>query len=260
MQDLGVYQAIVKDFEATQPEIKVVTEQWTGDYYAKMQTLMAAGTVPDIVYVQGWEWQPYAIAGALRPMDDFIKRDKAQLPNIWPAAYQTQTQWNGHTYMACADTGPMVIMYNKEMFIKAHVPFPKEGWTLDDFIQTAKALTIKKGGKTIQYGYQANYDDYLRNVPWMRLGGHVEATPLVKPKKANFADPLVTQGLQTQWSDMPIKMGISMPRGALTRRWRPAGNYTYGIQNGLVAMKYEGPWFMPNLVGPHCHQEGRLAL
>src|SRR5205809_3758822 len=69
VQDLSVYTKIIKDFEAKHNEIHVVPEQWTGDYYAKLQTTMAAGTVPDIVYVQGWEWQPYAIAGTLRPMD-----------------------------------------------------------------------------------------------------------------------------------------------------------------------------------------------
>ena len=260
VQDLAVYTQIIKDFQAKQNEIKVVPEQWTGDYYAKVQTVMAAGTVPDIVYMQGWEWQPFAIAGALRSMDDFIKRDHAQLPNIWPPAYNSQTQWNGHTYMAPADTGPMVIMYNKAMFDKARVPYPKEGWTLDDFIQTAKELTVKQGGKTVQYGYQANYDDYLRNIGWMRLGGHVEATPLVKPKKANFADPLVTKGLQTQWGDMPNKMGSSMPRGALLAGGGQYGNYTYGIQNGLVAMKYEGPWFMPNLVGKIATKKGGLPF
>src|ERR671934_76054 len=83
----------------------------------------AAGTLPDIVYMQGWEWQPYAIAGTLRPMDNFIKRDRAHLPNIWPAAYHPQTKWNGKTYMAPADTGPMVMFYNKEMFDKARVPY-----------------------------------------------------------------------------------------------------------------------------------------
>ena len=92
VQDLSVYTTIIKDFEAMQNEIHVVPEQWTGDYYAKLQTTMAAGTVPDIVYVQGWEWQPYAIAGALRPMDDFIKRDSAHLPKIWPPGYNPQTR------------------------------------------------------------------------------------------------------------------------------------------------------------------------
>jgi len=249
VQDMSVYQNIIKDFEATQSEIHVVPELFPSAYYAKVQTEMAAGTVPDIVYMQGWEWQVYGIAGALRPMDDFIKRDKGHLPNIWPAAYDPQTKWDGKTYMAPADTGPMVIFYNKAMFDKAHVPYPKEGWTLDDFVQTAKELTIKKGGKTIQYGYQANYPDYIRNIGWMRLGGHIEALPLVKSKKANFADPAITKYLQQQWGDMPLKMGISMPKGALLAGGGQGGNYLYGIQNGLVAMKYEGPWFMPQMVG-----------
>jgi multiple sugar transport system substrate-binding protein len=146
------------------------------------------------------------------------------------------------------------------MFDKARVPYPKEGWTLDEFIQIAKELTVKKGGKTVQYGYQANYPDYIRNIGWMRLGGHVEASPLVKPKKANFADPAITKYLQQQWADMPLKMGISMPRAALIAGGGQSGNYFYGIQNGLVAMKYEGPWFMPQMVGKIAAKKGGIPF
>jgi multiple sugar transport system substrate-binding protein len=259
VQDLGVYTNIIKDFQAAQNEIKVVPELFTGNYYAKVQTDMAAGTIPDIVYMQGWEWQPYAIAGALRSLDDFIKRDRAQLPNIWPAVYNPQTKWNGKTYMAPADTGPMVIFYNKAMFDKARVPYPKEGWTLDDFVQTAKELTVKQGSKVVQWGYQANYPDYIRNIGWMRLAGHYESSPLVKPKKATFDDPEITKYLQQQWYDMP-KMGISLPRGAMLAGGGQNGNYFYGIQNGLVAMKYEGPWFMPQMTGPIATKKGGVPF
>ena len=260
VNDAAVYKRIISDFEASQSEIKVIPEQWVGDYYAKLQTQLAAGTVPDVVYFQPWTWQPFAIAGVLRPLDDFIKRDRAHIPDVWPAAYSSSVRWNGRVFMAPADANPMVIIYNKHMFDKAHVPYPKEGWTVDDLIQTAKELTIKKGDKVIQYGYQANYgDSYFRNLGFMRLGGHFESTPQIKPRKANFADPLVTRGLQIQLSDMP-KMGISMPMGALLAGGGQYGNYTYGIQNGLTAMKLEGPWFMPNLTGPSSVKKGGLPF
>jgi multiple sugar transport system substrate-binding protein len=260
VQDLSVYQAIIKDFEASQNEIKVIPEQWTGDYYAKLQTVMAAGTVPDVVYFQPWTWQPFAISNTLRPLDDFIKRDQAHIPNVWAPSYASSTRWNGKIYMAPADSNPMVMFYVKEMFDKAHVPYPKEGWSVDDFVQTAKELTVSKGGKVVQYGYQPNYGDpYFRNQGWMRLGGHLESYPLIKPKKANFADPLVTKYLQQQFGDL-AKMGAAIPAGALLAGGGQYGYYSYGIQNGLVAMKIEGPWFMPQMTGPIAVKKGGLAF
>ena len=38
------------------------------------------------------------------------------------------------------------------------------------------------------------------------------------------------------------------------------GNYFYGIQNGLVAMKYEGPWFMPQMVGKIAAKKGGVPF
>lgn len=262
VQDLTVYKNIIKDFEAAQHEIKVVPEQWTGDYYAKLQTVLAAGTAPDVVYFQPWEWQPYAIDGVLRPLDDFIRRDRSRVPNLWTRAYASSTQWNGKHYLAPADSSPMVIFYLKEMFDKARVPYPKEGWTLDDFVATAKELTVKKGGKVVQYGYQPNYGDpYYRNFGWMRLGGHLESSPLIKPKKANFADPQVVKALQMQLYDLP-KKGIALPLGALLAGGggNIGANFTYGIQNGLAAMKLEGPWFMPQLMGSLAVKKGGLPF
>ena len=33
------------------------------------------------------------------------------------------------------------VYYNKDLFDKAHVPYPKAGWTWDDFVNDAKAIT-----------------------------------------------------------------------------------------------------------------------
>ena len=40
------------------------------------------------------------------------------------------------------DIGLMAIYYNKDLFDQAKVPYPKSSWTLDDFVATAKKLTI----------------------------------------------------------------------------------------------------------------------
>lgn len=260
VQDYQVYKNIVSDFEASQNEIKVVPEQWVGDYYAKLQTVLAAGTVPDVVYFQPWTWQTFAIDGVLRPLDDFIKRDKAHIPDVWAPSYNSSTRWNNRIYVAPADSAPMVLYYVKDMFDKAHVPYPTENWTVDDLAQAAKELTIKKSGKVVQAGYQPNYGDpYFRNQGFMRLAGHSESYPLIKPKTANFADPLVTKYLQQQFWDM-AKNGSAMSMGALLSGGGANGFYTYGIQNCLAAMKIEGPWFMPQMTGVGAVTKGGIPF
>src|SRR5207248_8662362 len=52
---------------------------------------------------------------------------------------------------------PVVVYYNKDLFKAAGVAEPKSGWTWDDFVKTAKALTKKDAsGKVTQWVFTAN--------------------------------------------------------------------------------------------------------
>ena len=140
-------------------------------------------------------------------------------------------------------------------------PYPTEDWTVDDLAQAAKELTVKKGRKVVQAGYQPNYGDpYFRNPGLYAPGGTPESYPLIKPKTANFADPLVTRSTcNKQFWDM-AKSGSAMSMGALLSGGGVNGFYTYGIQNRLAAMKIEGPWFMPQMTGSLAVTKGGIPF
>ena len=78
--DLDVYTNIIDDFQQVNPTIKVGGEQYGTagtNYYEKLQTLFAADEAPDVNYLQGWIWQPYALNGLLLPLDSLLSKDKA---------------------------------------------------------------------------------------------------------------------------------------------------------------------------------------
>jgi multiple sugar transport system substrate-binding protein len=52
------------------------------------------------------------------------------------------------------------ILYNKEIFDKAGLPYPKAGWTLEDFVSYAIGLTQKQQDER-QYGYVHLSGDYI---------------------------------------------------------------------------------------------------
>ncbi len=249
VQDLDVYTSMINELQRAHPSIKVSGEQYaSGQHYEKLKTLFAADEAPDVNYFQGWFWQPYALQGLLLPLDGLLSKDKA-LQRVVPANYEAQSKLRGKSYMLTADTGPMVIFYNKDLFDRAGVPYPKEGWTLDDMVDMARKLTRQESG--VQYwGYQAN-GGYLRNFPWIRLNGAREWDSVVEPKKSQWDSPGVAKELQTQLGDMINRFRVAPPRTGV-----PADQNH--IQFGYAAMKMEGPWFLPQMWGPKAARQGGL--
>ena len=68
--------------------------------------------------------------------------DKAEFK---PEDFYTETyerfRYKGKLLGISKDFATLVLYYNKDLFEKWDVPYPKSGWTWDDFLQTAKALT-----------------------------------------------------------------------------------------------------------------------
>ena len=70
----------------------------------------------------------------------------------------------GTLYGLPSGTQTMVMYYNKDIFDEKGVEYPKEGWTWDEFLETAEKLTYEENGKTV-YGYGLS-SSYFQLTPW----------------------------------------------------------------------------------------------
>ena len=77
VQDATVYEAVLKAWQAQQSNFTATVEQYPGGYYEKIQANFAAGTPADVLYYQGWMWQPYAQDKVIVSLDDYIQKDGA---------------------------------------------------------------------------------------------------------------------------------------------------------------------------------------
>jgi multiple sugar transport system substrate-binding protein/raffinose/stachyose/melibiose transport system substrate-binding protein len=77
-------------------------------------------------------------AGQLMPLDPLVKRAKFDLKPYGDVADQLRI--DGELYDLPVVNVPTVILYNQELFQAAGVPFPKPGWTWDDFRNAATKL------------------------------------------------------------------------------------------------------------------------
>jgi multiple sugar transport system substrate-binding protein len=152
--ELTVWNQIVADFEAANPNIavKVEVSDWDS-YWTKLKTLLAAKTPPDMFAIDAPLYLDYQSKGVLLNLQPYLDKNPGMLDGLYPQtlqAYQTEQGYFGLP----RDFQTIVLFYNKDMFDKAGQAYPSADWTWDDLRTAAKKLTLTgSDGKTTQYGF-----------------------------------------------------------------------------------------------------------
>ncbi|MBI2940059.1 MAG: sugar ABC transporter substrate-binding protein [Chloroflexi bacterium] len=245
--DQLVNEKIAEEFNKSQEKIQAIPEHWVGNYYQKLQTQLAGGVAPDIIYTQSWLWQPFMARGVIVELDALRQRDKWNQP--WPdlELYNIQMKASGKTYVQPADVGTMVMFYAKDQFDKAGVKYPTDDWTYEEFVELSRKLTRTEGG-TKYYGYQT-WQWYNRMAPWMRMTGEMEWDSVYNPRKASWDQPGIISAWQFQVYDALNTFKVSPTPADM------AGGANQ-IQSGNVAMKIEGPWMLYLMMGSQAKRVG----
>lgn len=249
--DIPAWEALAAAYMEANPNVTVKPSPsgTSNDYYTSLQTSFAGGTLPHITSFQGWEWQPYADAGLLAPIDDYIARDSFTAP--YPDGVQSiedSTRRDGMRYLIPLQSATMVMFYARKPFDEAGLAYPTDDWTFDDFLSMAQQLTNLEGEKKM-YGYQAN-GTWVRDIHWIRSTGVQEFDQLVDPKTASFDQAQIAEIVQMVVQDFQYTMKISPTPADLE-----SGANT--INTGNAAMKYEGAWFFPQLNSPDLRADNK---
>jgi multiple sugar transport system substrate-binding protein len=142
-QHLALYQQIINLFEAQHPDIKVelVTVADFMNYLTKLQTLLAAGTPPDVISL-GNEWFPaFMSKGAFADLTPYAENDpELDLNDYIPRTLQVLTH-DGKLYALPTSFSVDALFYNKDAFDAAGVPYPDE-------TGTAAGVSSSMGGPT----------------------------------------------------------------------------------------------------------------
>jgi multiple sugar transport system substrate-binding protein len=155
-----VFTKLVKAFEDKNPTIKVdYLHIPSGDYVGKMNTILAGGNAPDVLYVPDGDFGRWVSQDLLLPIEDFVNASGIDTADMWDSGlaryrYDGAANGQGELYALPKDIGPTVLYYNKDLFTKMNVPFPdsETPMTHEQLLDTAKKLTVSDKGKTTQYG------------------------------------------------------------------------------------------------------------
>lgn len=129
-------------FDRQFPHLKLTIDPTNNDQ-SKIIVQTMAGIGPDVIdcYTRQ-QLHTYYQAGILADITDMAK-EAGTTPDIcWEAARENM-MIEGRQYGFVTNPGPWVIFYNKGIFDRVGLPYPKGDWTWDEFVEVAKKLTIK---------------------------------------------------------------------------------------------------------------------
>lgn len=148
-------------------------------------------------------------------------------------SYDDQVKYQNKTYVLPMNTAGFVMYFNKEMFSRAGVRTPADGWTWDDWFGAAEKLTTGTGDQK-QFGATV-YSNYKWNVVWMKQIQKEGWDRNVAPTKSLLDDREIVDAMRRQ-ADMRTRFQYAP---------LPADNASFAA--GRVAMDVNGDWQMPTL-------------
>lgn len=197
--ELAAYQSLVAAFEAARPQVKVelIHVPSQGDYRERLGNDFAAGTPADVVLINYRRYAPFANAGALEPLGPYLDRSTV----IGEADFYREAiapfRWKGQLMCIPQNLSSLVVYYNKDLFAAASVDEPGADWTWDDFVATAKALTLDTDadGAIDQYGLGTEVSIF-RIAPFIWQNGGELVDDLREPSRLAIDSPEAKEAIQ----------------------------------------------------------------
>lgn len=141
-QEDQIVQDTLRAFETRNPGIRIkrINPGDSGQYFTKLQTMMAAGEPPDIFYMDFERIPIFAAAGQLAPLDERIPVEQYFEPAVDAFRFDGEMQGRGDLFGVPKDFTTVGFYYNRSLFDKAGLPYPSDEWTWDDFIAAARTI------------------------------------------------------------------------------------------------------------------------
>jgi len=236
-------QELVNQFEKAQPGITVQIQNVPGSQEAmqKLQTMMAAGTAPDVMSIHGAYYFSFAAKGTLADLEPFATKDASfNLADFYPSLVQI-SRWQGKLYSLPRYTSVYELFYNKSLFDAAGLPYPgtQGHWTWDDYLADARKLTTQgPGGAPGVWGVFIDFWG-SRLFPWLWQNN----ADLLDPSRTHCTldSPQAVEAI-TFLRDLRWKYGVA-PASI-------SSGHNDGINlflQGQVGMYMTGPWDVQTL-------------
>jgi len=155
-EGLSPHQTIIANYEDQNENVLVQLEAIAGrDYYTRILTQIAADRAPDVMNIGDDAVPSFVEKGAFVPIGQCLEDIGFDTSVYLPGLLEPGTV-DGELYFLPKDYSTLAVYYNKILFDEAGVDYPQDGWTWDDMLETAQALTqdTDDDGQTDIWGLQ----------------------------------------------------------------------------------------------------------
>ncbi|MDQ6693611.1 MAG: sugar ABC transporter substrate-binding protein [Chloroflexota bacterium] len=236
---LDVWNGLIKKFNALYPQITISFEPVPDNYGTKLLTQIAANDAPDVFQVGDGDVRMFVERGGAADITSYVQ-GKGNLPGVDPSVYYStlfQTGVvDGKTAFFTKDYSPLGIYYNKDLFDKAHVAYPKDGWTWEDFQATAIKLT-SGSGPDVQYGADLRGNWTRAAQTWVYQNGGEMTSPDGTKSSGYLDSPATVEAIQ-YYTDLYNKYKVAPSPADVGTTFKGVDLF----QTGKAAMSMTGIW------------------
>ncbi|MDD7142260.1 ABC transporter substrate-binding protein [Bariatricus sp. HCP28S3_C2] len=232
-----MYANVFKSYQAYAPNVEVEQMYVPSDYATKLQTLAAAGTLPDLFWTSEAGVKAYYEAGMLSDMNGVLEEYPQLTEDIIDGVLEFGNI-DGKQVAFPKDWTSYVMYLNLDLFEEAGVEVPTNDWTVEDYKEIAAELTQKSsdGERVDVYGtainnYRADWINWMGNfgAEWFKDG------------KSNLSSPEALEGLSVMYD---LVQAGSAPSPGTVSSTGDSEDRLFVI--GKVAMYPSGRWVIPS--------------
>ena len=152
----AAYQTLVAAFHEAHPEIRIELSHIPSarEYRTRLVTDFAAGAAPDISLMNYRRFASFAASDLLVPIGPYLDRSELIImADFYPVAIEA-FRWHDELMCLPQNISSLVVYYNQDLFDAAGLAYPPDRWSWNEFLETARALTLDTDGdgQTDQYG------------------------------------------------------------------------------------------------------------
>jgi multiple sugar transport system substrate-binding protein len=177
-------EALVADFEAAHPNIRVEQNHNSTEYLSRINTMMASGSPPDVFFLNEYLLNEWGEKGAVEDLYPYFERAGINPDQFYVSSALYKT--GNHLWGINPSVVTICLFYNEELFRQAGVTPPPDSavnpWTWQQFVDAAKKLTRDSSGRTpndpgfnydqvVQYGTVAPSNSWIYWVPLLYSAG-----------------------------------------------------------------------------------------
>ncbi len=162
------------EFERRHPKVRLQIENIPGfgQYVPKLLMTFVSGNPPDVLSLDGSAAAVFIDNNLLADLTPLIRDDGTFHLDDYFSNVLEIARRGERLYAIPLDFTPMVMMYNKRIFDEAGVPYPRDGWTWSEFLNTAEKLTVVDPKTSVPTRFGFNFQKEMPLwFPWIWSNG-----------------------------------------------------------------------------------------